>query len=321
MSCCRTGVVPVVVAGTAQTRLFQKPAAFLYNALLPHLPRNPICGTISALPLFAFIRYYLIKAIMTHLTGFHAIEERIKSGRACGPLLLAKAGPRARELVKLATNSKIRVDRVGTFDLDRLAPDNRGIALCVEDIAESGADISLEEFLAGLGGDAEAGAAETRRPGHRGRRRDMLVVILDEITDPHNYGAILRSCDQFGADLVISGKRRNAKHAGIISKTSAGAVSWVPQAETANLVRAAEDLKKAGFWIYGADMAGEPVYKKDLRGRTALVLGGEGSGISRLLRECCDGMVGIPSEGRIDSLNVSVAAGVLLYEVRRQRGR
>lgn len=239
---------------------------------------------------------------MNFLTGFHAIEERIKSGRACGPLLMAKAGPRARELVGLAVSGKIRVDRVGTFEIDRLAPGNRGIALQVEDMASDNAGLGLEEFIGGLGD-----------------RADALAVILDEITDPHNYGAILRSCEQFGADLVLSRNRRNAKHADIISKTSAGAVSWVPQAETANLVRAARRLKDAGFWIYGADMRGDPVYGADLRGRVALVLGGEGTGISRLLRDCCDGMVGIPSKGKIDSLNVSVAAGIMLYEVNRQR--
>jgi 23S rRNA (guanosine2251-2'-O)-methyltransferase len=239
---------------------------------------------------------------MIYLTGFHAIEERIKSGGVCGPLLLAKAGPRAREILTLAADSKIRVDRVGTFELDRLAPDHRGIALQLEDHLDEGVDVSLEEFISGLD-----------------ERKDALVLILDDITDPHNYGAILRSCDQFGADLVISRNRRNAKHAEVISKTSAGAVSWVPQAETANLARAMEDLKEAGFWIFGAGMEGEPAWKKDLRGRTALVLGGEGTGISRLLRERCDGMVGIPCEGRLDSLNVSVAAGALLYEVRRQR--
>jgi 23S rRNA (guanosine2251-2'-O)-methyltransferase len=239
---------------------------------------------------------------MTYLTGFHAIEERIKSGYFCGPLLVAKAGPRAREIVSLAVEKKIRLERIGSFDLDGLAPGNRGIALQVED--DSGhADVSLEDFLAGLG-----------------ERRDALVLILDEITDPHNYGAILRCCDHFGVDLVISRNRRNAKHAEVISKTSAGAVSWVAQAETANLVRAAEDLKEAGFWIYGADMEGKPVHTIDLSGRVALVLGSEGSGISRLLREQCDGMAGIPSSGRIDSLNVSVAAGVLCYEVQRQRG-
>ena len=241
---------------------------------------------------------------MIFLTGFHAIEERIKSGRPCGPLLVAKAGPRAKEIVALAVSSKIRIERTGTYDLDGIAPDNRGIALQTED--DSGqADISLESFLDGLN-------------EQENDNKNVLVLILDEITDPHNYGAILRCCDQFAVDLVITRNRRNAKHAAVISQTSAGAVSWVAQAETPNLVRAMDDLKDAGFWIYGADMEGEPVYEKDLSGRVALVLGSEGSGISRLLRERCDGMVGIPSAGRIDSLNVSVAAGVLLYEVRRQ---
>jgi 23S rRNA (guanosine2251-2'-O)-methyltransferase len=239
-----------------------------------------------------------------YLTGFHAIEERIKSGASSGPLLVAKPGPRAREISALAVNNKIRVDRVGTFDLDKLAPDHRGIALQVEDIASHGADTNLEEFLAGLS-----------------ERRDVLVLILDEITDPHNYGAILRSADQFAVDLVVSRNRRSAKNAGVISQTSAGAVSWVPQAETANLVRAAEDLKKAGFWIYGADMEGEQADTRDLSGRTAIILGAEGTGISRLLRERCDAMIGIPRLGKLDSLNVSVAAGVLLYETIRQRNR
>jgi 23S rRNA (guanosine2251-2'-O)-methyltransferase len=237
---------------------------------------------------------------MTFLTGFHAIEERIKSGQSCGPLLVAKAGPRAKEIVTLAVNNKIRLERTGAFELDGIAPDNRGIALQVEDAGHT--DISLENFIAGLGDGG-----------------NTLVLILDEITDPHIYGAILRCCDQFAVDLVISRNRRSAKNAAVISQTSAGAVSWVAQAETPNLVRAMEDLKEAGFWIYGADMEGEPVYKIDLSGRIALVLGSEGGGISRILRERGDGMVGITKYGRIDSINVSVAAGVLLYEVQRQR--
>ena len=189
-----------------------------------------------------------------YLTGFHSIEERIKSGRSCGPLLMAKAGPRAKEIVKLATENKIRIDRVGTFDLDGLAPNHRGIALYVEN--EGGeADISLDDFLTNL---------------EATDKKNALVLILDEITDPHNYGAILRCCDQFGVDLVISRNRRSAKHAPIIAQTSAGAVSWVAQAETPNLVRAMEDLKEAGFWIYGADMHGDPVTSVDLSGKTAL---------------------------------------------------
>jgi 23S rRNA (guanosine2251-2'-O)-methyltransferase len=240
---------------------------------------------------------------MGYLSGFHAIEERIKAappGQA-GPLLVAKAGPRARKIVDLAAARKIRVNRVGTHELDRLAPDHRGIALYIEDAA-TGKGLVLEGFLSGLGD-----------------RKDALAVILDEITDPHNYGAILRSCDQFGADLVITRTRRIAKHADIVSTTSAGADAWVPVAETANLSRSLESLKEAGFWIYGADMAGDAVWSKDLRGRTAIILGGEGAGLSRLLKEQCDALVAVPSRGRIESLNVSVAAGVLLYEISRQR--
>ena len=243
---------------------------------------------------------------MIYLTGFHAIEERIKSGQPCGPLLVAKPGPRARSLTTLATERKIRLDRVGTVELDRIAPNHRGIAL---EVAEAGmeTEISLEEFIKNLG---ESG---------NGGRTDVLVAVLDEITDPHNYGAILRSCDQFGVDLVLTRHRRTAKHADIVSKTSAGASAWVPQAETANLPRAIEYLKEAGFWVYGADMEGEDIHERDLRGRTAIILGGEGTGLTRLLRENCDAIISIPSLGRIDSLNVSVAAGVIFYEVMRQR--
>ncbi|GHV86138.1 23S rRNA (guanosine(2251)-2'-O)-methyltransferase RlmB [Spirochaetia bacterium] len=235
---------------------------------------------------------------MAYIAGFHAIEELLKSGLPCGPLLLAKPGPRARELAELALARKIRVDRVGTADLDKLDPDHRGIVLETPD-GERGP--TLENFLAGLGD-----------------RRDALVLILDEITDPHNYGAILRSCDQFAVDLVISRRRRSAKNAAVIAQTSAGASAWVANAEEGNLARAAELLKEQGFWIYGADMSGKPVYTMDLTGRTALIMGGE-AGLSRLLRERCDGIAAIPSGGRIDSLNVSVAAGILLYEVSRQR--
>lgn len=238
---------------------------------------------------------------MAYLTGFHAIEELIRSGKVKGPLLVANAGPRARTIMSLATDHKIRIDRVGEYELNRLAPDNRGIALMVEG-KESNNEITVQDFIAGLEPEADA-----------------LVVVLDSITDPHNYGAILRSCDQFAVDLVVVGNRRSAKDAEVVSKTSAGAVAWVPIATVSNLVRAVEQLKEAGFWVYGADMKGDAVYDKDLSGRVVLIMGSEGSGISRLLKETCDGMVTIPTGGKVDSLNVSVAAGVLLYEARRQR--
>ena len=236
---------------------------------------------------------------MGYVAGFHAIEELIKSGVPCGPLLIAKPGPRARELVDLATERKIRVDRVGTADLDRLAPDHRGIVL---ETTESASGLhTLEEFLAALGD-----------------RPDALVLILDEITDPHNYGAILRSCDQFAVDVVVSRRRRNAKNAPVIAQTSAGASAWVKNVEEGNLARAVDLLKENNFWVYCADMDGQRVFDLDLQGRVALVMGGE-AGLSRLLRERCDGIAAIPCHGRLDSLNVSVAAGILLYEVSRQR--
>jgi 23S rRNA (guanosine2251-2'-O)-methyltransferase len=238
---------------------------------------------------------------MGYLTGFHAIEEALKSGKATGPLLVAKAGPRAQESIALAQTHKVPINRVGTHDLDRLARDHRGLALYVA-ASQGNPEITLEGFISDLED-----------------KQDVLVIILDEITDPHNYGAILRSCDQFGVDLVITRYRRIAKHAQSISQTSAGAVSWVPVAEVPNLPRAIQDLQDARFWVYGVDMQGPPLYEQDLRSRLALILGGEGAGISRLLRERCDALVGIPRKGRLDSLNVSVAAGIVCYEVLRQR--
>jgi 23S rRNA (guanosine2251-2'-O)-methyltransferase len=240
---------------------------------------------------------------MVYLTGFHAIEEYIKAGRPADALLVAKAGPRAQEIVRLAAGRHIRVDRAGTADLDRVSRDHRGIVLVIPS-ETPGQEFSFDAFIESL--------AE--------RKGNVLAVILVEITDQHNFGAIIRSCDQFGADIIITRKARIARqHGDVIARASAGALAWAPLVEVPNLPRALETLKSANFWIYGADMAGQPCYKTDLRGRVALILGGEGAGLSRLLRENCDGLIAIPSAGRVDSLNVSVAAGVLLYEITRQR--
>jgi 23S rRNA (guanosine2251-2'-O)-methyltransferase len=237
---------------------------------------------------------------VVYITGFHAIEERIKANPDDCVLLVANAGPRAREIASLAVERGVRVLRTGINDLDRVSSDHRGLALEIKDDKQS--PLTFTSFLESLGD-----------------KKDVLVVILDEITDPHNFGAILRSCDQFNINIVVTRDRRNAKHAGIIAKTSAGASAWVPSVCVPNLPRAVEQLKEASFWIHGADMKGSPVYKSDLRGRVCVILGGEGAGLSRLLREKCDSLIAIPSLGRIDSLNVSVAAGIILYEVIRQR--
>ena len=146
--------------------------------------------------------------------------------------------------------------------------------------------------------------------------------MLDGVTDPHNIGAILRSCDQFGIDVLVVPERRSAsplQDSQTIARTSAGASAWVPTATVTNLVRTVEQLKEAGFWIFGADANGTPAPETQFPGRTCLIMGSEGSGISRLLARSCDTIVSIPTCGKIDSLNVSVAAGVLLYERYRQQ--
>jgi 23S rRNA (guanosine2251-2'-O)-methyltransferase len=216
-------------------------------------------------------------------------------------LLVAKPGPRAREITALAVECGIPILRKGVNELDRISPDHRGITLEISGGDQSGAS-TIDSFL-----------------GNLNDKKNILAVIMDEITDPHNFGAILRSCDQFNADIVITRNKRTARNADAVAKTSAGASAWVPSVCVANLPRAVEQLKKAGFWIYGADMKGEPVYKTKLHGRVCIILGGEGAGLSRLLKEKCDALIAIPSFGRVGSLNVSVAAGIVMYEVVRQR--
>ena len=144
------------------------------------------------------------------------------------------------------------------------------------------------------------------------------MLMLDEITDPHNLGAILRSADQFGVNLVVVPERRSAQANETVTKISSGAAQYVPMAVVTNMGRAVDQLKKHGFWIYGADMAGTSSYGAKFTKRAAIVMGSEGSGMRGLTRKLCDEIVSIPMNGHIDSLNVSVAAGILLYEYRRR---
>ncbi|MDE6424552.1 MAG: 23S rRNA (guanosine(2251)-2'-O)-methyltransferase RlmB [Ruminococcus sp.] len=146
-----------------------------------------------------------------------------------------------------------------------------------------------------------------------------FIIICDEIEDPHNLGAIIRTAETAGADGVIIPKRRSASLNATVAKTSAGAVSYVPVARVANLSTCIDTLKENGVWIYGTDASGSDYCKTDFTGSMALVIGSEGFGISRLIREKCDFMVKLPMYGKINSLNASVAAGIFMYEVLRQR--
>lgn len=144
-----------------------------------------------------------------------------------------------------------------------------------------------------------------------------FVLLLDGIEDPHNLGAILRTAECSGADLVVIPKRRSAQVNETVYKVSAGAAEYVEVARVSNLVNAMEELKRFGYWIYGADMEGESYYSVKLERPIALVIGNEGKGISRLVKEHCDVIVSIPLMGKISSLNASNAAAILMYEVVR----
>ena len=146
-----------------------------------------------------------------------------------------------------------------------------------------------------------------------------FIVLLDGIEDPHNLGAIIRTANQAGAHGVIIPKRRAVGLTATVARTSAGAVNYTPVAKVTNLVTVMEDLKKEGMWFVFADMDGEEMYSLNLKGPIGLVIGNEGEGVSRLVKEHCDMVASIPMKGDIDSLNASVAMGVLAYEIVRQR--
>ena len=233
-----------------------------------------------------------------------------------------KPGPRVKKIIafaqSLCESKKVLIEcrQVETHELEKLvstlpelARDHRGIVLQLPgNQKEESNQIEFSDLKIHL----------KNRISSKTENQKSVVVILDSITDPHNVGAIIRSCDQFGADLVVLPSRRGAStDSEIIGRSSAGASSWVPYMVVPNLIRVIELLKEEGYWIYGADAGGEnlndlTVQKND---KVAIVMGSEGSGMSRIVRENCDKILSIPTCGKLDSLNVSVAAGILLYKI------
>ena len=258
------------------------------------------------------------------ITGFHAIEEKLKSleKNTKAVLFYNKPGPRVKKIVafaqSLCESKKVLIEcrQVEVHELEKLvstlpelARDHRGIVLQLPgNQKEESNQIEFSDLKIHL----------KNRISSKTENQKSVVMILDSITDPHNVGAIIRSCDQFGADLVVLPARRGAStDSEIIGRSSAGASSWVPYMVVPNLIRVIELLKEEGYWIYGADAGGENlndlvVQKND---KVAIVMGSEGSGMSRIVRENCDKILSIPTCGKLDSLNVSVAAGILLYRI------
>jgi 23S rRNA (guanosine2251-2'-O)-methyltransferase len=239
---------------------------------------------------------------MSILYGIHAIHEALKASPAKIERICVERGQknsRLQEIVELARQSHIRISFEERSWLDRKSGGERhqGI-LCY-----------MAEFATF---EAEDIVARAKSPG--------LIVVLDGIEDPHNLGAILRSAEAAAADGVFVPQHRSAGLTASVVKASAGAVSHAKVARIKNVAQALEFLKEGGYWVAGLDGASDlPIWKADLTVPTALVMGNEGSGLHRLVKEKCDFLVSLPIRGNVGSYNVSVAAGIALYEVLRQR--
>ena len=193
-------------------------------------------------------------------------------------------------------------------------------------------DVSDEKLTAMCGTPKHGGVAAELCAAEYAELDDILavseqkgtppfIIIADEIADPHNLGAIIRSAEAAGADGVIIPKRRSASLNSTVFKTSAGAAAWIKVARVSNLVDTIKTLKKRNIWVYGMEANGTPYNKTDFTGGTAIVVGSEGFGLGRLVRESCDEVLSLPMNGKVNSLNASVSAGILMYEVVRQRNR
>lgn len=235
--------------------------------------------------------------------GRNAVTETLKAGRSVNKILVASGSNDGsiKKILALANDLKIIVEFVERSKLDKICGGARhqGIVAQVAAIQYS----SVEEIL-------EIAASKNEPP---------FIVLLDELEDPHNFGAILRTADAAGVHGVIIPKRRSVSLNSTVAKTSAGAVEYVKVAQVTNVVQTLKNLREENLKIVGGDMSGENIFDADLSGGIVLVIGNEGKGIRRLTRENCDLLLKIPMRGKINSLNASVAGAVFMYEIFKQR--
>ena len=234
--------------------------------------------------------------------GIHAITRRLEQAPdACIEFYcLERPNARLAQLVERARAAGLRVSYESRAALSERCGSDRHQG-CVLETRESAPALSLAQCLQSI---------------HQG----SLLLVLDGIQDPHNLGACLRTADACGVDAVIIPKDRSARLNPTVRKVAAGGAESVPLIEVTNLARCLKDLRAAGVWIYGtSEAAADTLYEQEFRGPVALVMGGEGSGMRRLTREACDHLFRLPMRGRVESLNVSVATGVCLYEILRAR--
>ena len=237
------------------------------------------------------------------LAGRNPIREALKAGRPVEKLLVASGelSGSAQEIIRMARESGAVVQQVDRSRLDQIYPAHQGMLAYVAAVPY----VELEDILS---------AAEQKG-------EEPFLILLDGITDPHNLGAIVRSAECAGAHGVVIPERRAAGLTPAAAKAAAGALNHMPIARVKNLNRTIEELKKRNVWVVGTAMDGEDALSADLSGPIALVIGSEGEGVARLTLEKCDRTISLPMKGRIESLNASVAAGILMYEVVRARAR
>lgn len=236
------------------------------------------------------------------IEGRNAVLEAFRSGKCVDKLFIldgCQDGP-VRTIAREARKKDTIINYVSKERLDQLS----------ETHAHQGVIAQVAAYEYSTVEDILAKAEEKGEP--------PFLILLDNVEDPHNLGAIIRTANLAGAHGVIIPKRRAVGLTSTVAKTSAGAINYTPVAKVTNLVRTMEELKQKGIWFVCADMGGESMYRMNLTGPIGLVIGNEGEGVSRLVREACDFTASIPMKGDIDSLNASVAAGVLAYEIVRQ---
>ncbi len=240
------------------------------------------------------------------IEGRNPVIEALSCGENIEKIYIQKGNVQGsvQKIINLARKKKIQVTEVDKNKLNSMAEtdSHQGVIAFVSPIEY----VSVDDII--------------NRAEEKGEQ--PFIVILDEIEDPHNLGSVIRSANAFGAHGVIIPKHRSASVTATAVKTSAGACFYTPVAKVTNLVNTMKDLKKRGIWITGADMGGEKdIYSADFTGPIAIVIGNEGSGMTRLVREECDFIVNIPMVGEIESLNASVSASIFMYKVSEVRGK
>ena len=233
--------------------------------------------------------------------GRNAVMEALKSDTPINQIFVTSMTGSLGAICQLAKKNGVPVKQTDSRKLDLMANGGNHQGVCAEGACAEYASVSDILAISEQKGTAP------------------FLILCDGIEDPHNLGAILRTAEAAGADGVILPKRRSASLTQTVFKTSAGAASWIPVARVSNLATEMIALKKQGIWFYGADMAGSPASATDLTGATGIVIGSEGFGLSAPVRAQCDAIISLPMFGKVNSLNASVAAGIIMYEAVRQR--